>query len=71
MRADLGIMISASHNSHEDNGIKFFGPDGFKLSDEAEQNIEELIGKELRNVGLSILVGQNALKMDCFDMLKG
>ena len=33
MRADLGIMISASHNSHEDNGIKFFGPDGFKLSD--------------------------------------
>ena len=31
MRADLGIMISASHNPHEDNGIKFFGPDGFKL----------------------------------------
>jgi len=53
MRADLGIMISASHNPHEDNGIKFFGPDGFKLSDEAEQNIEELIGKNLRNVGLS------------------
>ena len=45
-------MISASHNSHEDNGIKFFGPDGFKLSDEAEQNIEELIGKELGNVEL-------------------
>lgn len=52
MRADLGIMISASHNPHEDNGIKFFGPDGFKLSDEAEQNIEELIGKDLRKVGL-------------------
>ena len=52
MRADLGIMISASHNSHEDNGIKFFGPDGFKLSDEAEQNIEELIGKELGNIEL-------------------
>ncbi len=52
MRADLGIMISASHNSHKDNGIKFFGPDGFKLSDEAEQNIEELIGTELNNVGL-------------------
>ena len=52
MRADLGIMISASHNSHEDNGIKFFGPDGFKLSDEAEQNIEQLIGIELSNVGL-------------------
>ena len=53
MRADLGIMISASHNPHEDNGIKFFGPDGFKLSDDAEQNIEELIGKDLRNVGLT------------------
>ena len=34
MRADLGIMISASHNGFEDNGIKFFGPDGYKLSDE-------------------------------------
>ena len=52
MRADLGIMISASHNSHEDNGIKFFGPDGFKLSDDAEQKIEDLIGKELNNVDL-------------------
>ena len=52
MRADLGIMISASHNSYEDNGIKFFGPDGFKLSDKAEKSIEELIGTELSNVGL-------------------
>ena len=43
MRADLGIMISASHNPHNDNGIKFFGPDGFKLSDEAESEIETLI----------------------------
>ena len=40
MRADLGVMISASHNPHQDNGIKFFGPDGFKLSDEAEAEIE-------------------------------
>ncbi|SDW69443.1 phosphoglucosamine mutase [Roseicitreum antarcticum] len=40
MRADLGIMISASHNPHQDNGIKFFGPDGFKLSDHAEAEIE-------------------------------
>jgi phosphoglucosamine mutase len=43
MRADLGVMISASHNPAEDNGIKFFGPDGFKLSDEAEIELERLI----------------------------
>jgi phosphoglucosamine mutase len=43
MRADVGIMISASHNPHQDNGIKFFGPDGFKLSDEAEGQIESLV----------------------------
>ncbi|MGB1234100.1 MAG: phosphoglucosamine mutase [Planktomarina sp.] len=42
MRADVGVMISASHNPHHDNGIKFFGPDGFKLSDEAEMEIEAL-----------------------------
>jgi len=42
MRADLGIMISASHNPAEDNGIKFFGPDGLKLSDEVEAAIEML-----------------------------
>jgi phosphoglucosamine mutase len=43
MRADLGVMISASHNPYEDNGIKLFGPDGFKLSDADEQAIEALI----------------------------
>lgn len=43
MRADLGVMISASHNPYEDNGIKLFGPDGFKLSDEDEMAIEALI----------------------------
>jgi phosphoglucosamine mutase len=43
MRADLGIMISASHNPAADNGIKFFGPDGFKLSDEVETEIEALM----------------------------
>jgi len=43
MRADVGVMISASHNPHQDNGIKFFGPDGFKLSDEAESEIEHLV----------------------------
>jgi phosphoglucosamine mutase len=40
LRADLGVMISASHNPFQDNGIKLFGPDGFKLSDEVEQAIE-------------------------------
>jgi len=48
MRADIGIMISASHNPHEDNGIKFFGPDGFKLSDEAEAEIEALVAGEMQ-----------------------
>lgn len=43
VRADLGIMISASHNPFDDNGIKFFGPDGFKLSDAAEMEIEALV----------------------------
>ncbi|MDO6589049.1 phosphoglucosamine mutase [Loktanella sp. D2R18] len=47
MRADVGIMISASHNPHHDNGIKFFGPDGFKLSDEAETEIEALIESDI------------------------
>jgi len=47
MRADVGIMISASHNPHHDNGIKFFGPDGFKLSDEAEAKIEALIQSDI------------------------
>ena len=42
MRADAGVMISASHNPHQDNGIKFFGPDGYKLSDEAQSEIEAL-----------------------------
>jgi len=50
MRADLGIMISASHNPHYDNGIKFFGPDGFKLSDAAQDEIEQLIAGEIEPV---------------------
>ncbi|MCO4838499.1 MAG: phosphoglucosamine mutase [Rhodobacteraceae bacterium] len=45
MRADLGVMISASHNPAIDNGIKFFGPDGFKLSDVAEAEIEALVAE--------------------------
>ena len=47
MRADLGVVISASHNPFSDNGIKFFGPDGFKLSDKDETKIEELFNGDL------------------------
>ena len=43
MRADVGVVVSASHNSFEDNGIKLFGPDGFKLSDAVEAEIEKLV----------------------------
>ncbi|MBO6816460.1 MAG: phosphoglucosamine mutase [Rhizobiaceae bacterium] len=47
MRADIGVMISASHNGYRDNGIKLFGPDGFKLSDEIEMSIERLLDESL------------------------
>src|SRR5213592_1388840 len=47
MRADLGVMISASHNPFDDNGIKLFGPDGYKLSDEIEGAIENLVDSDL------------------------
>ena len=47
MRADLGVMISASHNPYEDNGIKLFGPDGYKLNDEVEHEIEALLSQDL------------------------
>jgi len=47
MRADLGVMISASHNPYYDNGIKLFGPDGFKLSDADEAKIEALLNTEI------------------------
>src|SRR5580692_8759394 len=43
LRADLGVMISASHNPYQDNGIKLFGPDGYKLSDKVEEAIEALV----------------------------
>ena len=46
VRADMGVMISASHNPFEDNGIKLFGPDGYKLSDEVEAEIEALMDEE-------------------------
>jgi phosphoglucosamine mutase len=47
LRCDMGVMISASHNPYEDNGIKIFGPDGYKLSDEIEAEIEVLLGEDL------------------------
>lgn len=47
LRADIGVMISASHNPFEDNGIKLFGPDGYKLSDELESEIEEMLDKDI------------------------
>src|SRR5579863_2032831 len=50
MRCDLGVMISASHNGYEDNGIKLFGPDGYKLSDDKEAEIEIMMDSNL--VGL-------------------
>jgi phosphoglucosamine mutase len=46
LRADLGVVISASHNPHQDNGIKLFGPDGYKLSESNEREIEQLMSAE-------------------------
>ena len=58
MRADVGVMISASHNSYLDNGIKFFGPEGFKLLDKVELEIEKLLDDEIKyaasqNIGMA------------------
>jgi phosphoglucosamine mutase len=59
MRADLGVMISASHNLYDDNGIKLFGPDGFKLSDKVEHEIEQLIDGDLtKKLAKSELLGR-------------
>jgi phosphoglucosamine mutase len=57
MRADLGVMISASHNPFADNGIKLFGPDGYKLSDDAERAIERRLEKEPK-LAKSELIGR-------------
>ncbi|MFN3076647.1 MAG: phosphoglucosamine mutase [Alphaproteobacteria bacterium] len=53
LRADLGVMISASHNPFEDNGIKLFGPDGFKLSDEFEAEIEACMDRGVEDLRVS------------------
>lgn len=64
MRADIGVMISASHNAYEDNGIKLFGPDGFKLSDEVEGEIEVLLDQDLgRRLSKSPALGR-AVRID-------
>ena len=57
LRADVGVMISASHNPYEDNGIKLFGPDGFKLSDADELAIEAMLGEE-QELAPSNLIGR-------------
>jgi len=57
LRADVGVMISASHNPYEDNGIKLFGPDGFKLSDEDEEAIEAMLAQQMP-LAASDLIGR-------------
>ena len=59
MRADIGVMISASHNAFHDNGIKLFGPEGYKLSDEIELAIEDLMDRDLsRELASSAQIGR-------------
>ena len=59
MRANMGIMITASHNQYHDNGLKLFGPDGLKLSDKIEKKIEKLIDtKIIKNLSESHLLGR-------------
>jgi phosphoglucosamine mutase len=59
MRANMGIMITASHNSHYDNGLKLFGPDGLKLSDKIEKKIENLIDSKItKNLSDPIKLGR-------------
>lgn len=76
LKADAGVMISASHNPVEDNGIKFFGSDGFKLSDETELRIEELMDKEVDELprpiggGLGTVTVDNEAKFDYLAHLK-
>ncbi|HHC30127.1 MAG TPA: phosphoglucosamine mutase, partial [Rhodobacterales bacterium] len=73
MRADLGIMISASHNAFHDNGIKFFGPDGFKLSDDDEAALEAMLGEQVerakpQNIGRARRVDEG--RQRCVEFVK-
>jgi phosphoglucosamine mutase len=59
MKANMGIMITASHNPHNDNGLKLFGPDGMKLSDKIEKKIEKLIDKKIfKNLSIPEKLGR-------------
>lgn len=64
LKADAGVMISASHNPVEDNGIKFFGGDGFKLTDETELKIEELMDAEVDELPRPIGSGLGKVTVD-------
>ena len=60
MRANMGIMITASHNPFYDNGLKLFGPDGLKLSDKIEKKIEKLIDyKIVKNLSEPKILGKS------------
>ncbi|GGG06601.1 phosphoglucosamine mutase [Paenibacillus albidus] len=64
LKADAGVMISASHNPVEDNGIKFFGGDGFKLTDETELRIEELMDAEIDELPRPVGSGLGTVTVD-------
>ncbi|KWX76045.1 phosphoglucosamine mutase [Paenibacillus jilunlii] len=64
LKADAGVMISASHNPVEDNGIKFFGGDGFKLTDETELRIEELMDAEIDELPRPVGAGLGTVSID-------
>ncbi len=72
MKANMGIMITASHNPHHDNGLKLFGPDGMKLSDKIEKKIEDLIDKKInKNLSNSEKLGRvKRLETGTHDYLK-
>ncbi len=64
LRADLGVMISASHNPYEDNGIKLFGPDGFKVSDDTEAGIESRMNQGLEGMRVEVNKLGRARRLD-------
>lgn len=64
LRADLGVMISASHNPFDDNGIKLFGPDGNKLSDETERQIEARMGEDMQRALAAPRAFGRAMRLD-------